>query len=319
MATAARRGTLAATTAGGLLLIGALAALGLDAVLPARPADVRVAEAEHDQTMVWIARVLLWLAASWLVIGMVSARTRLVRRPGAAAARASWISSTRPWRARESTLGMLPLDRWLMILVPGALLVATRAVQTSLTGWVHLAAALAGWLVFAGVVRIVVGRRSPWPVIAAVAGVVVMRCILTLIALSVTGPGGYWLALWNLPVLRFAYVALAVALLLWAFVAAGWALSTQLGVRRGAGAVVAAVGAGVALLAASIALAGPGWIAATWLDEIGLARLPGAEASIDLSSATAWAVSAGAAVVALVGVVLAVPRADARRRVGGRA
>ena len=87
--------------------------------------------------------------SAWLVIGMVAARTRLVRRPGAAAARASWLASTRPWRARESTLGMLPLDRWLLLVVPGALLVATRAVQTSFLSWTHLAVVLGAWLVFA--------------------------------------------------------------------------------------------------------------------------------------------------------------------------
>ena len=152
---------------------------------------------------------------------MIAARTRLVRRPGAAAARASWLASTRPWRARESTLGMLPLDRWLMIGVPAALLVATRAVQTSFLSWTHLAVVLGAWLVFALVVRLFVGRRSPWPVIAAVGGVLVLRCIVTLVALSFTGPGGYWFAFWTEPALRTVYIAIAFALFVWLFVAAG--------------------------------------------------------------------------------------------------
>ena len=66
--------------------------------------------------MTWLARILLVLALAWIIIGVLSARTSLVRRPGAAAARASWLASVMPWRARESTLGMLPLDRLLMVL-----------------------------------------------------------------------------------------------------------------------------------------------------------------------------------------------------------
>src|SRR5690606_7651440 len=95
-------------------------------------AQLGVERGDRDLAMAWAARVLLVLALAWVVIGVLAARTRLVRRPGAAAARASWLGATRPWRARESTLGFLPLDRWLIIVVPVGLLVATRAVQTSL-------------------------------------------------------------------------------------------------------------------------------------------------------------------------------------------
>ncbi len=81
-------------------------------------AQLGVERADRDLTMAWFARILLVLALAWVVIGMLSARTRLVAKPGAAAARASWLGSSRPWRARESTLGMLPLDRWLLLGVP---------------------------------------------------------------------------------------------------------------------------------------------------------------------------------------------------------
>ncbi|MGZ8805438.1 MAG: hypothetical protein ACXWZG_09075, partial [Microbacterium sp.] len=89
-------------------------------------AELGVQRADRDLAMAWIARGLLALAVIWVVIGVLSSRTRLVRRPGAAAARAGWLGATRPWRARESTLGLLPLDRWLLLGVPVALLVATR-------------------------------------------------------------------------------------------------------------------------------------------------------------------------------------------------
>ena len=77
---------------------------------------------------------------AWVVIGMLAARTRLVRRPGAAAARASWLAATRPWRARESTLGHAAAGPMAAARsCPAALLVATRAVQTSFLAPVHLA------------------------------------------------------------------------------------------------------------------------------------------------------------------------------------
>ncbi len=126
-------------------------------------AQLGVERADRDEAMAWMARVLLVLALVWLVIGMVAARTRLVRRPGAAAARSAWLASTRPWRARESILGLLPLDRWMLVLVPGALLVATRAVQTSLLSWTHLVIVLGAWLVFLVVVGVFIRHRSPWP------------------------------------------------------------------------------------------------------------------------------------------------------------
>ncbi len=146
---------------------------------------------------------MLVLALVWLVIGMIATRTRLVGRPGAAAARATWLGATRPWRARESTLGMLTLDHWLLLIVPGALLVGTRAVQTSFLSWTHLVIVLGAWVVFLLVLdRLMRRHRSPWPVIAAVGGVIVLRCSLTLFALSFSGPGGYWYGFWTDPTRR---------------------------------------------------------------------------------------------------------------------
>jgi hypothetical protein len=274
-------------------------------------ADLGVQRADRDLAMAWFARILLLLAVAWLVIGMIAARTRLVRRPGAAGARASWLASTRPWRARESTLGMLPLDRWLMIGVPAALLVATRAVQTSFLSWVHLAVVLGAWLVFALVVRILVGRRSPWPVIAAVGGVIVLRCIVTLIALSFTGPGGYWFGFWTEPVVRTVYIAVAFALFVWVFVAAGWALAAQVGRRRATGMVLAAVGLGLAIPAAFVAAVGLETALSAWNDGMGLlpwglARILGITVYLDIPADTAaWAAVFGV-VIAAVGFAMAI-------------
>jgi hypothetical protein len=286
-------------------------------------AELGVQRAERDLPMAWIARVLLVLAAAWVVIGMFASRTRLVRRPGAAAARATWLGATRPWRARESTLGLLPLDRWLLLGIPAALLVGTRAVQTSFLSWTHLAVVLGAWLLFALVVRLFVGHRSPWPVIAAVGGVVMLRCILTLAALSLTGPGGYWFAFWTDPTRRTLYVAVAFALFVWLFVAAGWALSAQLGARRAVGAVLAGIGAGLAVPASVVGLVGLEQALTVWNDEMGLlpwglARILGITVYLDIPAETAWFAAALGFAIAAVGVLLALPWGS-RRGVGVRA
>ena len=273
-------------------------------------AQLGVERADRDLAMAWLARILLVLAVAWVVIGMLAARTRLVGRPGAAAARAAWLAATRPWRARESTLGMLPLDRWLLIIVPGGLLVATRAVQTSFLSWTHLAVVLGAWLVFLIVVRLFVRERSPWPVIAAVGGVLVLRSILTLLALSFTGPGGYWFVFWTDPLRRSIYITIAFALFVWLFVAAGWALSSQFGARRATGIVLAGVGAGLAIPAAVIGFVGLESALTLWNDEMGLlpwglARILGITTYLDIPPDTPWFAAGFGAVVALVGVFLA--------------
>lgn len=279
-------------------------------------AELGVQRADRDLAMAWIARVLLVLALAWVFIGILAARTRLVRRPGAAAARASWLASTRPWRARESTLGMMLLDRWLLLIVPAGLLVITRAVQTSFLAPVQLAVVLSAWVVFALVARFFAWGRSPWPLIAAVGGVVMLRCILVLAALSFTGPGGYWFAFWTDPVRRTLYIAVAFALFIWVFVAAGWAMAAQIGARRATGAVLAAVGAGLAVPATVVAAIGLETALTAWNDQLGLlpwglARILGITVYLDIPASTAWYAAAFGALLAIVGTLLALPR---RRR-----
>jgi len=307
MATATRNGVLAMIVAVLLLLSGVAVAFGVDASLAANGTpDAVPVPGLADPTLVWMARVLLVLSVAWVVIGMVAARTRLVRRPGAAGARAAWLASTRPWRARESTLGMLPLDRWLMILVPGALLVATRAVQTALLGWVDLVVALGGWLVFATVVRLLIRQRSPWPVIAAVGGVVVLRCVLALVAVSIGGPAAFWSEFWTDAAARWAYLVPSVALAVWAFVAAVWALVAQFGRRQAWGMVLAGLGAGLAVPSAVIGIAGMRAVADAWSGQLPGIR-PDVAAVLGDASGAWWAVAVGVLML-VVGLALRLVR-----------
>ncbi|WZH37390.1 MAG: hypothetical protein PIR02_01710 [Microbacterium enclense] len=309
MATAAGRGILALVVAGGLLVFGAVLAVLVD---PFARTPMTVNGATE-----WIARLLLTLSVVWVVVGMVAARTRLVRRPGAAAARASWIASTRPWRASESSLGLLPLDRWLMIIVPAGVLVATRVVQTPRDGLWGAALAVLGWLFFAIIVRLLLGRRSPWPIIAAVGGALVLRCILALGVISVSGPEGVWPALWTIPIVRVLYLAVAFALLAWVFVVAGWSLRPQLGRRRATGIALAGMGVAYALPSVTIAVVGAADALRSWNEQFGilpwdLARLTGArEGHIPTELVTVSAVVG--VVVTIVGILLALPRRSAGR------
>lgn len=275
-------------------------------------AKLMVERADRDEAMAWLARILLVLALAWVVIGVIAARTKLVRRPGAAAARVTWLASTSPWRAQESTLGLLRTDRWLLLTVPAGLLVATRAIQTSFLSWVHLAVVLAAWIVFVVAIELLLRRRSPWPMIAAVGGVVVLRCILTLAALSFTGPGGYWFSFWTDPTRRTIYITIAFALFAWVFVAAGWALATQLGARRATGFVLAAAGAGIAVPAAVVAVVGLETALSAWNDQMGLlpwglSRILGLTTYLEIPADAAWWAAAFGAVLLAIGLLLAVP------------
>ncbi|HWK78026.1 hypothetical protein [Microbacterium sp.] len=275
-------------------------------------AQLGIERADRDLAMAWTSRVLLALTIAWIVIGMLAARTRLVRRPGAAAARASWVSATRPWRAEESTLGMLRADRVLLVAVPAALLVATRAVQTSLLSWTHLAVVLGAWAVFLTVVLLASRRRSPWPVIAVVGGVIMLRCALTLAVLSLSGPGGYWFAFWTEPLRRSIYITLAVALFVWMFAAAGWVLAGQWGRRRAWGIVLSGIGAGLAVPATVIAVVGLERALTIWNDQMGLlpwglSRILGITVYLDIPASTAVYAAVAGAVVCGIGTLLAVP------------
>lgn len=315
-----RRGALAVVTVLILLAAGAGIGSAVGDVLGIRTEPAEAIPEPEATVMEWMARGLLVLALAWVLIGMISARTQMVRRPGAAAARATWLGSTRPWRARESILGLLRTDRWLLLTVPAALLIGTRAIQTSFRSWVHLAAVVAGWAVFALVARWLLGsRHTPYGVIAAVGGAVMLRCIATLFALSFAGPEGYWAVFLTDPVRRVLYIAVAFALFVWVFVAAGWAASVQIGARRATGVVLGAVGAGLSLPSLAIAAVGFERALTLWNDQVGLvprelSRIVGITTHLGIPEETPWVLFAAGGVLFVVGALLS----RRRRRVVSR-
>ncbi|WP_460774576.1 hypothetical protein [Microbacterium sp. GXF7504] len=282
-----------------LLVIGGL--LGASLTEPDRT------DLEPRLPTAWLSRILLVLAVLWVAIGAVSAHTSLVGKPGAAAARATWLAATTPWRARESTLGLLPLDRWLIFLVPVALLIATRMLQSSGSTPLHLTLVIGAWVVFALVLRLVVGPRSPWPVIAAVGGVVVIRCVFALVPLAVAGSDEFAREFWDVAALRIVWVGVGFMLFAWVFVAAAWALHAQGGARYAFGGMLSAIGAGIAVPALVIAVAGPAAVLERWDDGLGL--VPHGLIGVlgdPAPAALAWAAVVVGTLLALVGVALAV-------------
>ena len=274
-------------------------------------AELGIARSERDPAMAWLARGLLVLVLGWLVAGALLAFRRRGEAPRSASA-ASWVAATRPWRAAEIGPGMPRAQRALLVAVPGAVLLATRAVQTSFLAPVHLLVVLGAWLVLLGVGWALLRGRVPWGVVAAVGGVLVARCALALLAMSSTGPGGYWYAFWTEPGRRTVYVTVAVALFLWLLVAAAWALSVTRGRRRAAGTVLAAVGAGLAVPAVVVGVVGLERALTAWNDEVGLlpwglSRILGITVYLGIPADTAWWAAGFGAALLGVGLALAIP------------
>ncbi len=260
-------------------------------------ADVPPASRPESEAIVWPARVLLLLALAWITIGAIATRTSLVRRPGAAAARSTWLASTRPWRARESILGLLPFDRALMVIVPVGLMICTRIIQASFAPlWPALSGVLA-WVVFTLVAVLLVRPHSPWPMVATVGGGIVFQCVFDLACYSVAGPLTFWSWLWSVaPVLRVAVLTVVFGAMAWTAVAIGGAANAQVGPRRATGVTMAAAGSALALVALMTALWGNAMLARMWRSDV---------VSVSLPDGIAWAAFAVALVIAVGGVFLA--------------
>jgi hypothetical protein len=177
--------------------------------------------------------------------------------------------------------------------------------QSSEGAIAQLAVTLGGWVVFVVVAELWMQRRSPWALIAAVAGVVVLRCTLTLLPLSFGFPYGEG-------VTRI-YMALSTAGFLWTFVAAAWSLFPRFGPRRGVGIVMAAAGAGLAVTCTVIGLIGPTRVLEGWIDHVsplpwGLVRLLGVADILGAVTTVVWWLALAGLILGAIGVVLALPR-----------
>lgn len=268
MTLADQRGRRAIIIAISLAVLAGVAVVLSEALLRVNVnAELAPERVAREDLMAWLARILFVLGAGWLTIGIFAARTSLVRRPGAAAARATWLSFSRPWRARESMLGLLALDRWLLVIIPAGLLVATHLIIASFLSVIPVLIASSGWFIFGAIIIVMVWPRSSWPVISAVSGTAVVWSLIMLSGVVFAGPGSFWLLLWNAPVLRFIVLTLMLAVLAWVLFAAGGAITPQIGPVAAIGAVTASIGGTIALLSLVMAALGPVWLGAQWQDE----------------------------------------------------
>lgn len=239
------------------------------------PADLGLQRAERDAAMAWAARGLAAATLALLVLGTV-----LVRR-GALAGRRGTI-----------VIGLAAA-------VP---LVLSRLVQTWFLAPAHVAVSLAGWALFVGMLWILTrgtDRRS-W--VLVLAGFVLARVLLLCAALAPHGPGGYWYTFWTRPTARSAYVVVAVALtvLMLAFVARAC---------RRPGAVAVAAGTAVAVPAAGVALIGLESALTVWNDQLallpwGLARILGITEHLGIPTALPHVVALAGVVVAVLGAAI---------------
>ncbi len=275
-------------------------------------ADIGLAHAERDVPMAWVARGLLVLLIALVLLG-TRAGQRLLRGgtlPGAAALRALWIGSTRPWRLR-SPAAAGRFDRVVVWALPALAIVLSRLAYTWFDAPAHLVLVLGAWLLFAVVLRLSVRGRDPWLLWAAVGGAAILRTVLLLAALVARGPGGYWFAFWTRPEARTVYVTLAFAAFCWVLVVAWLVLRDGYGLtRRGAwGRLLAAAGTPVLVLGGLVAVIGLETALTAWNDQLallpwGLSRILGITTYLGIPTELPVYAAVLGAILLLAGVAL---------------
>lgn len=331
-----------------------VATYGDDLDLPAytfTAADLGIERAERDQAVAWVARVLGVLLVVGLLLGTGPGQRLLARTrraddgstragaaaaapsssvtprahvPGATALRALWLGATRPWRVAALAPAATRTDRVLVWVLPAAALVLSRVAYTWALSWVHLLLVLGAWLVFVAVLRLLVGRGDGFALAGAVGGAAVLRTVILLVALSVTGPGGYWYGLWADPTSRALYVTVAFAAFCWVLAAAWFALrSLGLGPAASAGRVLLATA--TPLLAGGLIVGAVGLetVLTAWNDQMmvlpwGLSRILGLTVHLGIPLDLPWMVAGLGAGLAVVGGLLAVAAALTGRRTARR-
>ncbi|MET7418463.1 hypothetical protein [Dactylosporangium sp. NPDC005555] len=276
-------------------------------------ADLGAARADRDLTMAWLARALLALLLAALAFGALRARRSL-------ALHALWLGATRPWRLSGRTLdraGRSPAraDRVLVVAVPAVALVASRLVATWFAAPAHLLMTLGAWLLFTLAARLLIARRDPFPLYAAIGGVALLRTVLLLAVLSVRGPGHYWLRFWTAPTARSIYICVAFAAFAWLFVATALTLrdSYALPRRRVAGILLLATGAPLALLGALVTAVGLERALTVWNDQLallpwGLSRILGITVYLGIPTTLPAAATATGLLLSLTGSALTLRR-----------
>lgn len=269
---------------------------GDDLALPAynlTAARIGEERAARDLPMAWMARG--GLVALLLGLGLTRTGRTLVR------------TAVTPWRDPG------PVSRWLVVALPVAAVAWSRLVLTWFLAPSHLLAVGLGWGVLATVVAVATWRTRSWHVATAVGGAVVLRSLLLLAVLAWRGPGGYWFVFWTEPLVRTAYVVVAVVLAGWVLAALVWSLAARSVGRRAAATAAGTVGAVMLALGVLLAAVGLEDSLTVWNDQLallpwGMARILGITTFLGIPTALpTWLAAAGAGVV-VAALALGLPR-----------
>ena len=279
-------------------------------------ADLGALRADRDPAMAWLARILIGLLLVALLLGSPLGQ-RLLKRgemPGAAGLRALFTAATRPWRLASLPAPSGRVDRIVVWALPALAIVASRGIFTWFAAPAHLLMTLGGWLLFALAMRLLIGRRDPFHLWAALGGVAILRTIVLLVALAARGPGRYWFNFWTAPTLRSVYITIAFAGFAWLFVVTALVLRQRYGLlrRRAVGWTLAALGGVLALLAGLVAVIGLEPALTVWNDQLallpwGLSRILGITVYLGIPAELPLAAAIVGAVLAVVGGALSWP------------
>ncbi|WP_207938792.1 hypothetical protein [Actinomadura darangshiensis] len=287
---------------------------GNNTALPAynfTAAEIGMQRADRDEAMAWLARVLLALLLIGFALGGSFGQRLLRGAPGSAALRGLWLGMTRPWRVTAVEPNGRT-DRMLVWFLPGAMLVASRAVFTWFAAPAHLVVVLGAWLIFAVTLRWLTRGRDRFALSAAIGGVALMRTVILLVALAGRGPGRYWYDFWTEPGLRSFYITVAFAAFCWTFVVAGFVLRNSYGLTRRAASGSTLIGAGVppAMIGGLIAAIGLERALTVWNDQMallpwGLSRILGITTYLGIPSAIPVIAAGTGLALAVAGALLA--------------
>jgi hypothetical protein len=284
---------------------------GGDVDLPAfnfTAADLGATRADRDPLMAWLARALLALLLTVLAAGALGRR----RWP---ALHALWVGATRPWRLAHlrgpAEAAPSRAARAVLIGVPAVALMASRLVYTWFAAPAHLLLTLGAWLLFAATARLLLGRRDPFLLWAAIGGVALLRTVLLLAVLAVRGPGHYWLEFWTAPAARSAYICVAFAAFGWLFVATALVLRDHHGLRRRhtTGTLLITAGVPLGLLGALITAVGLERALTVWNDQLallpwGLSRILGITVDLGIPTTLPGAATAAGLLLIALGAAL---------------
>lgn len=264
-----------------------------------------------DTGMQHAERTAITRPAAWVLTGLALLALLLVP--------ALRTGALMPWRVRRAVPTPARWQRLLVALVPLAVVVGSRVAFSAAMSPAYLIATLGSLALLAIAARLVLwwlrpGADAFW-LWAALGGVLLLRTVVFMGAVSIRGPGAYWYRFWVDPGVRETYVTIAFGAFLYAFVAVAVALASAyaLRLRQGVGAVLLGIGAPLLMLGGLLAAYGLERSLTTINDQLavlplGLSRILGLTVHLDIPLALPTYLLGAGGVLALLGLLISVGR-----------